>query len=420
MSEKTIKCVVWDLDGTIWHGSLIEGGGTELKEGIRQIIEELDRRGILQSIASKNDYQEAWDRVRHFGLDEYFLYPRINWGAKSQSMHEIAKALNIGLDTFAFVDDTAGERGEVNFGAPEVLTIDAADYRQILRMGRMMPEFITEDSAARRRMYKDEFERKAAESGFVGTSEEFLGTLGMRLRISPVTEKDLRRVEELTLRTSQMNATGYTYSYEELRALIGSKRHVFLAAGLEDRFGDYGKVGLALMEDVGGAYVIKLLIMSCRVMTKGIGSTMLIHLIKRSLRDGKKLAAEYLETDRNRMMYITYKFMGFSEAAEAEAPAGDGSSAGAVAAEAAPTEDGSSADDVAAAPAGDGAASDAGRAGAAAPSGAGAVAAAAAPPAGPGNDACAADGDGPRRVTLVYASGAQREYPEYIEVIEEP
>jgi predicted enzyme involved in methoxymalonyl-ACP biosynthesis len=220
----------------------------------------------------------------------------------------------------------------------------------------------------------------------VGTSEEFLGTLGMRLRISPVTEKDLRRVEELTLRTSQMNATGYTYSYEELRALIGSKRHVFLAAGLEDRFGDYGKVGLALMEDVGGTYVIKLLIMSCRVMTKGIGSTMLIHLIKRSLRDGKKLAAEYLETDRNRMMYITYKFMGFSEEAEAAPAAGSSAGTGAAAA--------------------------------AAGSGAGAVAAAAAPTAGAGNDAGAA-GDGPRRATLVYASGAQREYPDYIEVIEE-
>ncbi|MDR1136242.1 MAG: HAD-IIIC family phosphatase [Clostridiales Family XIII bacterium] len=313
MPEKKIKCVVWDLDGTIWDGVLIEGGGKALRKGVREIIEELDRRGILQSIASKNDYDEAWKRVERFGLDEYFLCSRINWGSKAKSIREIAEALNIGLDTFAFVDDTAAERGEVSFNIPEVMTIDAADYTTMLGMDRMTPEFITADASARRRMYKEEFERQEAESEFGGTSEEFLKSLGMKLKISPVTENDLRRVEELTLRTSQMNATGYTYSYKELQGLIDSDKHIFLSAELEDKFGDYGKIGLALIEDTADSYVIKLLIMSCRVMTRGIGSTILIHLIKKSINDGKRLIAEYLETDRNRMMYITYKFMGFGD-----------------------------------------------------------------------------------------------------------
>jgi FkbH-like protein len=110
-----------------------------------------------------------------------------------------------------------------------------------------------------------------------------------------------------------MNATGYTYSYEDLRAFLGAEDHIFLTAELTDRLGGYGKIGLVLLEKTADAYIIKLLILSCRVMTKGIGSTLLVYLIQRAARDGRRLLAEFLETDRNRVMYITYKFMGFSE-----------------------------------------------------------------------------------------------------------
>ncbi|MDR3296476.1 MAG: HAD-IIIC family phosphatase [Clostridiales Family XIII bacterium] len=311
--EKKIKCVVWDLDDTLWEGTLLAGDALVLKEGIREIIQELDRRGILQSVASKNNHDEAFAELQAFGLDEYFLCPRIHWGSKANSIREIGDAMNLGLDTFAFVDDRASERGEVNFHLPEVLTLDAAGYREILSLKRMNPVFVTEDAARRRAMYRDEMERNAAEAEFSGSSEAFLQSLGMRLRIAAVTEADLRRVEELTLRTSQMNATGYTYSFEELRALIHSEDHIFLTAELSDRFGDYGKIGLALLERTADRYVIKLLILSCRVMTRGIGSTLLIHIIRRSLNDGKPLFAEFLETERNRAMYVTYKFMGFEE-----------------------------------------------------------------------------------------------------------
>jgi FkbH-like protein len=229
-------------------------------------------------------------------------------------VREIADALNIGVDTFAFVDDSKSEREEVSFHLPEVLVIDAANYLEIPDMERMKPVFVTEDAANRRAMYRDEITRQEAETSFTGSSEAFLRSLNMELKITTVSEKDLQRVEELTLRTSQMNATGYSYSYEELSALINSENHIFLVAELTDRFGSYGKIGLALLEKTEDAYVIKLLIMSCRVMTKGIGSTLLVFLIKKAARDRKKLLAEFLETDRNRAMYITYKLMGFSEA----------------------------------------------------------------------------------------------------------
>ena len=100
--ETKIKCVIWDLDNTIWNGVLIEDSSVILRDRIKGIIEVLDQRGILQSIASKNDYDLAMAKLRELGLDEYFIYPQINWGPKSISIKEIAKSINIGMDTISF------------------------------------------------------------------------------------------------------------------------------------------------------------------------------------------------------------------------------------------------------------------------------------------------------------------------------
>src|SRR5690625_82784 len=108
-----VKCVVWDLDNTVWDGVLLEGEGLVVRPGIREAMETFDKRGILQSIASKNEFEPAWERLEKFGLAEFFLYPQIGWGAKSESIRKIAEELNIGLDTFAFFDDQPFERDEV-------------------------------------------------------------------------------------------------------------------------------------------------------------------------------------------------------------------------------------------------------------------------------------------------------------------
>jgi FkbH-like protein len=311
--DKKVKCVVWDLDNTIWDGILSEDKEVTLKPGIEEIIRTLDERGILQSIASKNDYNDSMKKLREFGLDEFFLYPQINWNSKAESVKAIAEAINIGIDTLAFIDDQITEREEVNFSHPQVLTIDALRYMDILRMEELTPRFVTEDSKKRRLMYKSDIVRKREEEEFKGTSEEFLATLDMHLTISKVKPEDLKRVEELTIRTNQLNSTGYTYSYEELMHFINSENHIFLIAELKDKFGEYGKIGLGLLECENDKMTIKLLLMSCRVMTKGIGSAMLVHFINIARERNKQLFAEFLQTDRNRVMYITYKFMGFDD-----------------------------------------------------------------------------------------------------------
>ena len=285
-----------------------------LRAGVTETLAELDRRGILLSIASKNEKDEALHKLGELGLTDYFLAPQIGWGSKADSVAKIAQMLNIGLDTFAFIDDRPSERVEVSFYHPEVRAYDAGEYLAILSYPEFMPQTITEESRLRRQMYRDDLERAALEERFEGSKDEFLKTLGMKLSLGRVEPGDLERVEELTVRTNQLNSTGATFSFEELTGFIGSPSHLFLIAGLTDKFGDYGKIGLVLAERSGGALTIKLLIMSCRVMTRGVGSALLAWTINYARDSGCVLEAEFVPTPRNRIMYITYKLMGFEEA----------------------------------------------------------------------------------------------------------
>lgn len=315
--KQSIKCVVWDLDNTVWDGILLEDTSVKLRPEVVEVIHELDQRGILHSIASRNDYDTAWAKLTEFGITEYFIYPKIHWNSKAASIKTIAQDINIGINTLAFVDDQPFEREEVKFAHPEVLCIDAADVSRILDMPEMKPRFITEDSQIRRKMYISDIERNKAEQEYAGTTEEFLASLDMRFTIGPAAESDLQRAEELTVRTHQLNATGYTYSYEELDQFRQSDRHKLLIASLEDKYGTYGKIGLALVECGAEIWTLKLLLMSCRVMSRGVGTVMLNHIMRLAKEAGVRLQAELVQTDRNRMMMVTYKFAGFNEVHQA-------------------------------------------------------------------------------------------------------
>jgi FkbH-like protein len=122
---------------------------------------------------------------------------------------------------------------------------------------------------------------------------------------------DLQRAEELTRRTHQLNTTGYTYNYDELKAFIESDDHELWIASLEDRNGTFGKIGLCLLERSPAYWTIKLLLMSCRVMSYGIGTIMIGHAIGMAKQAGVTLRAEFVRTDRNRMMLITYRLGNF-------------------------------------------------------------------------------------------------------------
>lgn len=312
---KAVKCVVWDLDHTVWDGILLEDGDVPLRPGVLHAIRTLDERGILQSIASRNDAAAALARLRALGIEEYFLYPQINWNAKGQNVQQIATSLNINLDTFLFVDDQPFEREEVQHACPAVRVLDAAELEGLLERPELIPEFDTDDSRNRRRLYMADIQRNQAEAEYAGPSEDFLRDLRMRFTLGPCDEADLQRAEELTQRTNQLNTTGYTYDYDELNAFRTSPDHVLMVAGLEDRFGTYGKIGLALVEKTSPeAWTLKLLLMSCRVMSRGVGTIMMSHVMQLAKEAGAILRAEFKPNGRNRMMEVTYRFGGFREA----------------------------------------------------------------------------------------------------------
>ncbi len=308
---KKIKCVVWDLDNTLWKGILLEDETIVLRSGIERIIRTLDKRGILQSIASRNEPEMAMEMLRLFRLDPYFLHPQINWSEKPLSIRTIAESLNIGLDTLCFIDDDPFERHQVLFALPDVLVVDSADVYKLLDMPRLEPEYITPDSARRREMYLEDMSRARAESVYSGTKEDFLATLKMELTVFPAKKSDLQRALELTERTNQLNTTGYTYSYAELDAFLQSDRHLLLMAALTDTYGSYGRIGLALVETKDRIWTLKLLLMSCRTLSRGVGAVFLNQIRRKANENGVRLLAEFLPTPRNRMMEITFRLSGF-------------------------------------------------------------------------------------------------------------
>jgi FkbH-like protein len=313
-----VKCVVWDLDNTLWHGVLMEDGEVVLREGVAQAVRELDARGIVQSVASRNDAQTAQARLREAGLAEYFLVPQIGWSAKSESVRRIATVLNLGLDAFLFLDDDPFEREEVSKAHPQVRVAEVTDVKELLSSPALTPATVTVDGSRRRLMYQAELQRTETEQAYTGTREEFLASLDMRLAVRSAEEGDLRRAEELTVRTHQLNATGYTYSYEELDAFRTSSRHSLIVAELSDRFGDYGAIGLALIERDAGTWTVKLLLVSCRVMARGIGTVLLNHIVGRAKAGGVRLIGEFVPTRTNRPMLIAYRFAGFETESERE------------------------------------------------------------------------------------------------------
>jgi FkbH-like protein len=311
-ASPAVKCVVWDLDDTVWHGTMLEDPEVELREGVADLIRELDGRGVLHSIASRNDPHRVAAKLESLGLADYFLFPQVGWEAKSQSLRRIAEQLNIGTDTLLFVDDSPFERAEVAGELPEVRCADPADLAALLARGDLPPARATADARARRRRYREDERRRTYEAGFTGPRETFLRSLEMRLVLRSARPEDLDRAAELTARTNQLNTTGLTFSRAQLEQLMDRPEHTVLVASLTDRFGSYGTIGLAMLTEQEMDWRIRLFLMSCRVMGRNVGGAVLGHLAREADRRGLALTADFRPNDVNRQMYMVYRLAGFA------------------------------------------------------------------------------------------------------------
>lgn len=308
-----VKCLIWDLDNTLWKGILLEDDDVHLAEDIRRVIVELDRRGVLQSVVSRNDHDHAWAVLEKMGVAEYLVAPRIGWGRKSDAVRAVIDELGFAENTIAFIDDQPFERAEVAHHLSRVRCYPAEQAAFLTERPEFSPAVTTADASRRRVMYQARVRREADRAAYQGPDEDFLTSLGMELSIVRAGYDDLARVEELTLRTSQMNATGIHYPQQALRVLSADPSHEVLVVSLEDKFGSHGAVGVVLLERLAGAWRIKLLATSCRVVAYGVGTIILRWLVEAALRAGVHLTADFRATERNRMMDIAYRFAGFRD-----------------------------------------------------------------------------------------------------------
>jgi FkbH-like protein len=315
------KCLVWDLDNTLWDGVCLEGD-VRVRPEVVPAITELDRRGILQSIASRGDADLAMQTLEQNGLAKFFLAPQINWLPKSQSIIRISKELRLSCDAIAFIDDDRFEREQVSYMLPGVLTLDARFANELPGLADFSPADITPEARDRRRLYQTELEATRAEAGFA-SREDFLASCNMKLTVRPMAEKDIPRVLELMTRTHQLNTTGLTLGGSDMEQIFHdtSDEPRVTVAELRDRFGGYGIIGAAIAESARPVWRLTSFAVSCRVMGRGIERAFLASLVRATYARGYTHSeAAYRDTGRNRMMRALYQMMGFRMGGHAADP----------------------------------------------------------------------------------------------------
>jgi FkbH-like protein len=318
--QKNVKCVVFDLDNTLWNGVLIEGDDVAVSSEMIALLKQLDDRGVLLSIASKNDHDSAWKKLEALGLSEYFLYPQINWNPKSQSVKTIAHRLNIGIDAMAFVDDNPFELDEVARISPEVVCVNSAKIASLFSDPRFQGSS-TPDARRRRQLYRESAARELAQESFGSDYSSFLESCQIVLEISSYSPEQAERVAELVQRTNQLNFSGHKHTRPELEELLTNPLLDKFVLKCSDQYGSYGTVGFCLVEHASDTICVRDFMLSCRVQGKLIEKAFFHHLLEQhNPHAATKLWVNFRSTQRNQPAQQVLQSLGFRECVPGSAP----------------------------------------------------------------------------------------------------
>lgn len=311
-----VKVVAWDLDNTLWKGTLVNDSNVELNQAAVVVIKELDRRGILNTICSKNDEADALAKIEELGLRDYFLYPAINWGQKSENLKAIAEQLNLGINSFAFVDDNVREREEVKLALPMVRVYADAEISDLLGMDEFdVP--ITETSKKRRLLYMEDAKRNTLKASFSDNYDDFLRSLEMVLTVERINDSNRERCYELLSRSNQLNLSTNRYSLQEYNALLSDPDNICLAFRVADKFGDYGIVSFMSMHMDGKKARIMDLVISCRIAKKKVENAIVRSLRPLLLKKGiDSIEAQLIVTKKNSPLVNVFKDLPFDVVSE--------------------------------------------------------------------------------------------------------
>jgi len=326
------KCVIVDLDGTLWPGVLAETGSPFAWEptisgafsyiglyfGLHEALLCLKRRGIVLASVSKNDeatvrelwkYPDYYPKGRLLTPDDFVTW-RVNWNDKVENIRSIAEEIGFALETFLFIDDNPVERDRVRQRLPEVEVWGEHPFGlrgALLNDPRLQLAHITAEAAGRTELVKAQLGRQRFQRESLSESD-YVASLQIKCQIEQVREESrLERISELFQRTTQFNTTGRKFAAGDLKALIGRRDSYLFAIKVADRFGDHGLVGAAVVENGD----ITALVLSCRVLGLGVEHTFLRHIIDALRSRHDSLSGRIIATSRNIPVRNLYRDNGF-------------------------------------------------------------------------------------------------------------
>ncbi|MHC0430221.1 HAD-IIIC family phosphatase [Streptomyces sp. O3] len=326
------KCLVLDLDGTLWAGVLGDDGpdGVDASPGglrgaphaaLQQAVRQLASQGVLLAISSKNERGPVLDVLRGHGdmalRESDFVCVHADWQPKDTHLTAVAEALGIGVDSLVFVDDSAAERALIRGALPGVAVVPLSEepalhLPRLLADGWFSTPRLTADDRERTARYRDAAARHALRAR-TGSYEEYLRDLGLRVRIAPAEPHEFPRLAQLSLRTNQFNLTGERLSQPRIAELAAAPDRLVLAVRVADRFGDSGLVGAVLGRRAPDGLCLDAFLLSCRVLARGVEQGVVSALLRAAAEQGlPAVHARYRATAKNGRARALYPDLGFT------------------------------------------------------------------------------------------------------------
>jgi FkbH-like protein len=330
---EVVKCVVTDLDNTLWGGVIGDdglegivlnahgGGAGESFVRLQQFLKQLQDRGIVLAVCSKNEEQAA--------LAPFLQHPDMvlkrqdiavfvaNWDDKATGIRRIGDTLNIGLNSIVFLDDNPFERNLVRQMLPEVivpeLPEDPANFVSYLsELNLFETAYLSSEDRQRAAQYRHEAKRRAAAAEFISL-EDYLRSLDMRASVARFDALHLPRIAQLMQRSNQFNLCTRRLTEVQCAALAQDPTYVPLYAKLADRFGDHGLICVIVLECTADALVIRDWLMSCRVLTRGVEQLLMNYVFARAAQlRVRRVMGEYIPTPKNALVRDFFPQSGFA------------------------------------------------------------------------------------------------------------
>lgn len=314
----TKKCLVLDLDNTLWGGILGEVGFSGIQLGptpegrsfweFQKYILSIHQRGILLAINSRNNLDEVLKVLRKHPYmilrEKHFSSIEANWQNKVTNMKSIAKQLNIGLDSFIYFDDDPYQRDLIRKKLKEITVVDLPEdkslyLKTIINLNDFNTLQITNEDKNRGKMYIWERKRKELEKN-VSNIDEFVKSLQVTIEIETANEHNIPRISQLSQKTNQFNVTTRRYLEDQIKIFHSSDRYIVLAANVKDKFGDYGLTGVVIIKKNFPDWIIDSFLLSCRILGRKIEESILAYLIKEAKNNKvQKLIGHFIKTEKN-------------------------------------------------------------------------------------------------------------------------